>query len=96
MIKSTNLNMTSSHIMKTVEVLVKNNREEEEAIRGYFDALSYLYEEADRVELYSSEQLKLIDEAIDQIHEIISDEMNHSKRLTELTVKLSEIQPALD
>ena len=60
--------------------LAKNNAGEQEAIEGYFQLLSL---PGLPRELYAD------------IQEIISDEMNHSEKLSKWASKLSGIKPAL-
>ena len=64
--------------------IAKNNKGEQEAIAGYFQLL----DEIKRAQLPA--------ELISQVEEIISDELNHSEKLTEWAEKLSGIKPAAD
>ena len=59
-------------------ILAKNNMGEQEALEGYFRLLSYPGLPA---ELYAD------------IAEIISDEMNHSEKLSKWAIQLSGIKP---
>ena len=61
-------------------ILAKNNAGEQEAIEGYYQILA----------LHN-----LPKELRDDIEEIISDEMNHSKKLSHWVTKLTGIKPAL-
>ena len=61
--------------------LAKNNAGEQEAIEGYLRLLNIQ---------------GMPKELVADIHEIISDEMNHSVKLSRWTEKLSGIQPAKD
>lgn len=74
----------------TVESLVKlladNNKDELGAISGYLSLLDRISQGG----LTSTHQYK---EVVDAIKEIISDEMHHVKVLSELTTKLSGIEP---
>ena len=60
--------------------LAKNNAGEQEAIQGYFQLLTL---PGLPHELYAD------------IQEIISDEMNHSEKLSEWATKLSGVKPAV-
>jgi rubrerythrin len=59
--------------------IAMNNAGEQEAIEGYFRLLNLQ---------------NLPKEFIDDIHEIISDEMNHSEILSKWVTKLTGIRPA--
>jgi len=62
--------------------IAKNNAGEQEAIRWYFALI------ADAPGMPAA--------FYDDIHEIISDEMNHSEKLTKWVIKLTGVQPAKD
>ncbi|MDR0975672.1 MAG: hypothetical protein LBM01_01775 [Christensenellaceae bacterium] len=64
--------------------IAKNNKGEQDAIEGYYRLISEL------------ESNSVPYEFIKQIEEIISDEMNHSEKLSNWATRLSNIQPAKD
>lgn len=70
----------------------KNNEDEHDAIKGYFEFLA-MAEEFHKNGILSS---KHYDYILDNINEIVSDEMNHGQRLDKITIILSGIQPAED
>jgi len=72
-----------------VKILTDNNRDEQEAISGYLSLL----EKISASGVVGTYDYK---EVTDVIKEIISDEMNHSEKLSSLVVKFSGIQPAQD
>ena len=61
--------------------LAMNNADEQKAIEGYFRLLNIT---------------SLPEELVDDIHEIISDEMNHSEKLSHWVQKLTGVLPAKD
>jgi rubrerythrin len=75
--------------MEVVNLLVANNVDEQEAIGGYTSLLA-------RIQNSGVTGVNQYKEVINTIQEIISDEMNHSAKLSALTTKLSGIQPAQD
>jgi rubrerythrin len=62
-------------------LLARNNADEQKAIDGYFLALTYP---------------GLPKELADDLREIISDEMNHSEKLSKWVIKLTGVKPATD
>ena len=62
-------------------LVAKNNAGEQVAIQEYFELLTIP---------------NLPKELIDDIHEIISDEMNHSEKLSKWAIKLGGVHPAKD
>ena len=73
--------MTQNEINYIATELSKNNAGEQEAIEGYFKLLLIH---------------GLPKELIDDIHEITSDEMNHSQILSKWVTRLTGVQPAKD
>ena len=69
-------------IQDLIAELAKNNSDEQGAISGYFKLLALIKENNLSYELYKD------------IEEIISDEMNHSQKLSNWATKLSGIYPA--
>ena len=61
--------------------IARNNMGEQEAIDGYFRLID------------AAQKASLPREFIDQIQEIISDEMNHSQRLSEWVTRLTGVKP---
>jgi rubrerythrin len=68
-------------INKAAAEISKNNADEKEAIEGYFNLLANTQ--------------GLPQKFIDDIHEIISDEMNHSQKLSYWVTYFTGIKPAL-
>ena len=64
--------------------IAANNKGEQEAIEGYFR----LIDDARRADVPG--------DFIADIHEIISDEMNHSQKLSAWVTRLTGIKPAKD
>ena len=62
--------------------IAKNNAGEQEAIEGYYKLIA--------------DTRGLPQRFVDDIHEIISDEMNHSKKLSHWVTHLTGVQPAKD
>jgi rubrerythrin len=62
--------------------IAKNNADEKEAIEGYFNLIA--------------NHQGLPQKFIDDIHEIISDEMNHSQKLSYWTTYFTGVKPAKD
>jgi len=62
-------------------VLAENNKGEQEAIEGYYKLLTLP---------------NLCAELYNDILEIISDEMNHSKKLSNWVTRLTGVEPAKD
>jgi rubrerythrin len=73
--------------MELVNLLVRNNQEEQAAIAGYTSLLA-------RIELGGITGANQNKEVIETINEIIADEMNHSQKLANLVTQISGIQPA--
>jgi len=65
-----------------ISQLVANNKGEQDAMAGYYLLLS------------EARRNGLPKELIEDIEEIISDEMNHSKKLTRWATELSGIKPS--
>jgi len=65
--------------------LESNLEGEHYAIKGYYNLLALLQRWGDEYDSVS-----------DQIHEIISDELNHSEKLHNILSALSDIKPAKD
>jgi len=67
-------------INQIASIIARNNAGEQEAIEGYFEMLT---------------QAKgLPQKFYDDIHEIISDEMNHSEKLSHWVTQLTGVKPA--
>ena len=71
-------------LLKIASLVQANNKDEAEAIKGYTDLLAFTMSSN-----ISSEDKQVI---ADTINEIISDELNHQKRLSELYTKLTNIK----
>ena len=69
-------------INRIASIIAKNNAGEQEAIEGYFEMLS--------------DTRGLPQAFVDDIHEIISDEMNHSQKLSHWVTHLTGVHPAKD
>ena len=67
-------------INKIASMIAKNNAEEQEAIAGYFELIH--------------NTPGLPSKFYQDIHEIISDEMNHSAKLSGWVEKLTGVKPA--
>jgi len=64
--------------------IAKNNADEQSAIEFYFKLLQ------------DTAGMGLPKKFTDDIHEIISDEMNHSQKLSHWVIQLTGVQPAKD
>jgi len=69
-------------INKIASEIAKNNSDEQSAIEGYYALIA--------------EAKNLPAKFYDDIHEIISDEMNHSAKLSYWVTYLTGVQPAKD
>ena len=76
-------------IPQIVKMLSDNNREEQTAISGYLSLLERIASGG----ITASHQFK---EVVTTVTKIISEEMSHTKKLNDLIITLSGIQPALD
>jgi rubrerythrin len=74
--------MNNLDINRIAAEIAKNNADEQEAIQGYFALI------ADAPGLPA--------QFYADIHEIISDEMNHSQKLSYWVTKLTGVKPATD
>ena len=73
--------------MEMAMILAKNNQDEQSAIKGYLDLLA-------KINASGLTGQYNYQDVVSNIQEIISDEMNHSERLSALATKYSQIQPA--
>jgi len=64
--------------------IAMNNKAEQDAIENYFRLID------------KCRALGMPTDLIAQLEEIISDEMNHSEKLTDWEIKLSNIKPATE
>lgn len=79
-------------IEQLLALIEETNEDERHAISGYYKLLDVIY----KTPITSNRDNRIIDQAILQIKEIISDELNHSSALNELAINLSGIKPAID
>jgi|GEM_PF-3197579 len=78
-------------VEQLLALISKNAKKEYDAIEEYFELL----DECKNI-ILSGHQDMIVDELVDKISEIISDELEHVNSLTDFIVKLSNIQPAKD
>lgn len=73
--------------MEMAMILAKNNQDEQMAIKGYLDLLNKIAGSG----IVGNSQYK---DVVEAVREIISDEMNHSEKLSALATKYSGVQAA--
>lgn len=73
--------------IELASILAKNNQDEQMAIKGYFDLLNKISNSG----IVGNAKYK---DVVEAVKEIISDEMNHSEKLSALATKYSGVQAA--
>lgn len=76
-------------INELASFIAKNNAEEQSAIQGYYLLISYVKNASDVDDI-------TLRELIADIEEIISDEMNHTLKLSNWLTSLTEVYPNED